>query len=150
MNNSQQKAKALFYLSLATGTASLLAGTLITATAATASQLPATQSPVSNNQIIANASVCPKYAGGGQLEAYIETRNFHIHLCRRRGQLFYTGLAKKNGKAIRSLRAYAEEGTGYVVQNGRYEYIVNGVRLEILRNDRVIQSEPVIRYVSGY
>ncbi|MBW4642968.1 MAG: hypothetical protein KME23_08240 [Goleter apudmare HA4340-LM2] len=139
MNNSYQKQKSSLAIALATacGAASLLAGTL-GASSAQASEL------------IASASVCPKYAGGGQLEAYIETRNFSIHLCRRRGQLFYTGVSKKDGKGIRSLRAYTEEGTGYVVTNGQYEYIVNGASLDILRNGKVLQSEPVIRYVSGY
>jgi len=130
-------------------TASLLTGTFGTSSSAVASELVATQASAINTQIIASASTCPKYAGGGILEANIETRNFSIYICKRSGKLFYTSTSKLNGKGIRSLPAYTEEGTGYIAKNGKYEYVVNGVSLEILKNGKVLQIDPVIKYVRG-
>ncbi|MBU7584470.1 MAG: hypothetical protein KAF91_16410 [Nostoc sp. TH1S01] len=121
---------------------------LLTGIVGTSSSASAAQTV--SNQIIANAYTCPRYAGGGQLEAYIETTNFYIHICNKSGKLFYTGISKLNGKGVRSLRAYTEEGTGYVVKNQNYEYVVNGASLDIIKNNRVIQTDPVIKYVSGY
>ncbi|GAX44046.1 hypothetical protein NIES4075_50630 [Tolypothrix sp. NIES-4075] len=136
-----------FLLILAT--ASLLTGTFGTSSSAVASELVATQASSINTEIIASASTCPKYAGGGILEAQIETRNFSIYICKRSGKLFYTSTSKLNGKGIRSLSAYSEEGTGYIAKNGKYEYVVNGVSLEILKNGKVLQTDPVIKYVRG-
>ncbi|MBW4475507.1 MAG: hypothetical protein KME54_01210 [Tolypothrix brevis GSE-NOS-MK-07-07A] len=130
-------------------TASLLTGTFGTSSSAVASELVATQASPINTQIIASASTCPKYAGGGILEANIETRNFSIYICKRSGKLFYTSTSKLNGKGIRSLPAYTEEGTGYIAKNGKYEYVVNGVSLEILKNGKVLQTDPVVKYVRG-
>ncbi len=130
-------------------TASLLTGTFGTSSSAVASELVATQALPINTQIIASASTCPKYAGGGILEANIETRNFSIYICKRSGKLFYTSTSKLNGKGIRSLPTYTEEGTGYIAKNGKYEYVVNGVSLEILKNGKVLQTDPVIKYVRG-
>lgn len=143
-HSKQNKSRSVIFAT-ACGVASLLAGTLGTSASAVASQY----SPA-NSQVVANAYTCPRYAGGGLLEAYIETPNFAIYICNRRGQLFYTGTSKLNGQRIRALPAFAEEGTGYVVQNGQYEYIVNGASLDILKNGRVLQTDPVITYVSGY
>jgi hypothetical protein len=136
-----------FLLILAT--ASLLTGTFGTSSSAVASELVATQASPINTEIIASASTCPKYAGGGILEANIETRNFSIYICKRSGKLFYTSTSKLNGKGIRSLPTYTEEGTGYIAKNGKYEYVVNGVNLEILKNGKVLQTDPVIKYVRG-
>jgi hypothetical protein len=129
-------------------TASLLTGTFGTSSSAVASELVATKVSAINTHI-ASASTCPKYAGGGILEANIETRNFSIYICKRSGKLFYTSTSKLNGKGIRSLPAYTEEGTGYIAKNGKYEYVVNGVSLEILKNGKVLQIDPVIKYVRG-
>ncbi|MBD2607254.1 hypothetical protein H6G81_22675 [Scytonema hofmannii FACHB-248] len=130
-------------------TASLLTGTFGTSSSAVASELVATQASAINTEIIASASTCPKYAGGGTLEANIETRNFSIYICKRSGKLFYTSTSKLNSKGIRSLPAYTEEGTGYIAKNGKYEYVVNGVSLEILKNGKVLQTDPVVKYVRG-
>lgn len=145
----QNKSLSLI-LATACGAAALLTGIVGTSSSASATQLESTQVSTVHNQLIANAYTCPQYAGGGRLEAYIETTNFYIHICNKRGKLFYTGISKLNGKGIRSLRAYTEEGTGYVVKNKNYEYVVNGASLDIIKNGRVIQTEPVIKYVSGY
>jgi hypothetical protein len=130
-------------------TASLLTGTFGTSSSAVASELVATQASPINTEIIASASTCPKYAGEGILEAQIETRNFSIYICKKNGKLFYTSTSKLNGKGIRSLPAYSEEGTGYIAKNGKYEYVVNGVSLEILKNGKVLQTDPVVKYVRG-
>jgi hypothetical protein len=142
-NKTQNKSLSLI-LATTCGAVSVLTGIVGSSSAAIASQ------KLSTPQIIAQAYTCPGYAGGGRLEAYIETTNFYIHICRRGGRLFYTGISKLDGKGIRSLRAYAEEGTGYVAKNRNYEYVVSGAGLDILKNGRVIQSEPVVKYVSGY
>lgn len=144
------KHKSQKSLAIALSTASLLAATFGTFSTAIGSELTANHSSVINSQTIASASTCPKSAGGGQLDAYIETSNFSIYLCKRRGQLFYTSTSKTNGKGIRSVKAYTEEGTGYVAKNGQYEYIVTGAKLEIFRNGKLLQTDPVIKYVSGY
>jgi len=130
-------------------TASLLTGTFGTSSSAVASELVATKVSAINTQIIASASTCPKYAGGGILEANIETRNFSIYICKRSGKLFYTSTSKLNGKGIRSLPTYTEEGTGYIAKNGKYEYVVNGASLDILKNGKLLQTDPVIKYVRG-
>lgn len=152
MNNFNQKLQKSLPLALATacGAASLLAGTFGTFSTATGSELTANHSSVINSQTIASASTCPKSAGGGQLEAYAETSNFSIYLCQKRGQIFYTSTSKNNGKGVRSLKAYAEHGTGYVAKNGQYEYIVTGANLSIYRKGKLLQTDPVIKYVSGY
>ncbi|MFN6568152.1 hypothetical protein A6770_05465 [Nostoc minutum NIES-26] len=148
-NHKQNKTFSII-LATACGATSLLAGTLGTSSAAVASQLIPTHDSPANSQIAANTYTCPRYAGGGLLEAYIETPNFAIYICNKRGKLFYTSTSKLNGQGIRTLPAYTEEGTGYVAKNGKYEYVVNGASLEILKNGRVLQTDPVIQYVSGY
>jgi len=152
MNSFQQIQNKSLSLILATacGAASLITGIIGTSSSVGAVELASTQVSTVNSQIIANAYTCPRYAGGGRLEAYIETSNFYIHICNKSGKLFYTGISKLDGKGIRSLRAYTEEGTGYIVKNKNYEYVVNGVSLDIIKNGRVIQTDPVIKYVSGY
>jgi hypothetical protein len=153
MNTFNQKLQKSLPLALAAacGAASLLAGTFGTFSTAMGSELTANHNSVINSQTIATASTCPKSAGGGKLEAYIETSNFSIYLCQRRGQIFYTSTSKNNNsKGIRSLKAYAEHGTGYVAKNGQYEYIVTGANLSIFRNGKLLQTDPVIKYVSGY
>ncbi|BAY16935.1 hypothetical protein NIES21_27690 [Anabaenopsis circularis NIES-21] len=148
MNSFYQTKNKSFSLILAT--ASLLAGIVGISSSASAAQLEATPVSAVNSQMIAKATSCPRYAGGGTLEAYFETANFHIYICNKNRKMYYTGISKSTGKGIRSLRAYSEEGTGYVATNNNYEYIVNGANLEIVKNGRVIQTERVIRYVSGY
>ncbi|MBD2440355.1 hypothetical protein H6G69_26795 [Nostoc sp. FACHB-110] len=151
MTNFQQIQNKSFSLILAAtcGAASLLTGIAGTSSAS-AAQLESTPVSAVNSQIIAKTSVCPRYAGGGRLEAYFETTNFYIHICNKNGNLFYTGISKSTGKGIRSLPAYSEEGTGYVAPNKNYEYVVNGANLEIVKNGRVIQTDRVVKYVSGY
>lgn len=150
MKGFNRKQNKSFSIILATvcGAASLLTGTLGTSSFAVASQLIPSERSLANSQIAVNPYTCPRYAGGGLLEAYIETPNFAIYICNKRGQLFYTSTSKLNGQGIRTLPAYTEEGTGYVAKNGKYEYIVNGASLEILKNGRVLQTDPVIKYVS--
>ncbi|BAT55832.1 hypothetical protein NOS3756_48250 [Nostoc sp. NIES-3756] len=149
MNIYSHKQMKSLLLTLATACGTALSFTT-TFNSAIASELTASTNSVVNSKTIAQVRSCPKYAGGGRLAAQIETRNFLIHFCNRRGKLFYTGISKRDGKGIYSLPAYTEEGTGYVVKNGKYEYIVTGASLDILRNGKVIQSEQVIKYVSGY
>lgn len=151
MNSFNPKPNKSFSLILATAcsTASLLAGTFWTSSSAVASELMATKASTINTGIIASASTCPKYAGRGILEAQIETRNFSIYICKKSGKLFYTSTSKLNGKGIRSLSAYSEEGTGYIAKNGKYEYVVNGVSLDILKNGKLLQTDPVVKYVRG-
>ncbi|MBD2455567.1 hypothetical protein H6G80_15945 [Nostoc sp. FACHB-87] len=148
MNSFYQVQNKSFVFILAT--ASLLSGIVGISSSANAAQLESTPVSTVNSQTIAQASNCPSYAGGGRLEAYFETKNFHIYICNKRGSLFYTGISKSTRKAIRSLPTSSEEGVGYVARNNNYEYAVNGASLEILKNNRVIQTERVIRYVSGY
>jgi hypothetical protein len=149
MNIFSHKQMKSLLLALATACGTALSFTT-TFNSAIASELTASTNSVVNSKTIAQVRSCPKYAGGGRLEVQIETRNFLIHFCNRRNKLFYTGISKRDGKGIYSLPAYTEEGTGYVVKNGKYEYIVTGASLDILRNGKVIQSEQVIKYVSGY
>ncbi|MBD2343167.1 hypothetical protein [Anabaena subtropica] len=144
---NQQMKSLLLILATTCGTALSFVGNV---NSAVASELIANHNSAINSRTIANVSTCPQYAGGGRLSAQIETRNFIIHLCKRRGKLFYTGVSKRNGRGIYSLPAYTEEGTGYVARNGRYEYVVNGASLDIINNGKLIQSESVIRYISGY
>ncbi|OCQ98882.1 hypothetical protein BCD64_22825 [Nostoc sp. MBR 210] len=148
MNSFYQVQNKSFALILAT--ASLLSGVAGISSSVSAAQLESTPVSTVNSQKIAQASNCPRYAGGGRLEAYIETTNFYIHICNKKGNLFYTGISKSTGKGIRSLRAYSEEGTGYVARNNNYEYVVNGAGLDIVKNGRVIQTDRVLKYVSGY
>lgn len=76
---------------------------------------------------------------------YFETPNYRVYICAsRRGKYFYNGITKRNGNAI-TLPVIVEEGTGFVATNGQYEYIVNGASLTIVRNNRVIKEERVIR-----
>lgn len=149
MNTYSCKQMKSLLLTLATVCGTALSFTT-TFNSAIASELMPSRNSAVNSTTIAQARSCPKYAGGGRLAAQIETRNFLIHFCDRQGKLYYTGISKRDGKGIYSLPAYTEEGTGYVVKNGKYEYIVTGASLDIVRNGKVIQSEPVIRYVSGY
>jgi hypothetical protein len=152
MNKLNQKPKRSLAIVLATtcGVASLLSAIFDTSDSAFASEFIATKSLAAKNDIIANAYTCPRYAGGGKLDAYIETPNFDIYICKKLGKLFYTGTSKRNGKGTRPLPTYVEEGTGYVARNGNYEYVVNGAALEIIKNGKVLQTDPVIRYISGY
>lgn len=139
--------KYLLLILATTGTALSFAGIF---NSAGASELTANLNSVVNNKTIAQVRTCPKYAGGGRLSAKAETQNFLIHICNRQGKLFYTGISKRDGKGIYSLPAYTEEGTGYVAKNGKYEYIVTGANLDIIKNGKVVRSENVIRYISGY
>lgn len=152
MNSFSQKLKKSLprILAMICGTTSLLSAIAATSSFAVASQSTANQHSSVNNQVLANAYTCPRYAGGGLLEAYVETPNFYIYICNKRGQLYYTSTSKLNRQGIRSLPVYVEEGTGYVAKNGKYEYIVDGTSLTILKNGHVLQTDPVIQYISGY
>jgi hypothetical protein len=82
---------------------------------------------------------------GQKVENYFETNNYRVYLCYNRGnQIFYYGVHKRSGAAI-ALPAYTEEGTGYVAENGQYDYIVTGASLSVYRNGRLILEERVIR-----
>ncbi|MBH8561790.1 hypothetical protein I8748_06305 [Nostoc sp. CENA67] len=152
MNSWNQKLKKSLPIILATtcGVTSLLTAIVGTSSFAVASESTTNQHSQVNNQLIANAYTCPRYAGGGLLEAYVETPNFQIYICNKRGQLFYTSTSKLNRQGIRSLPIDVEEGTGYVAKNGKYEYLVNGASLTILKNGYVLQTDPVIQYISGH
>lgn len=82
---------------------------------------------------------------GQKVEQYFETNNFHIYLCYdSSNQIFYHGVDKRNGASI-NLPVYTEEGTGYVAENGNYDYIVTGASLSIYENGKLILEETVIR-----
>lgn len=77
---------------------------------------------------------------------YFETASYRIYICAsRQGKYFYNGINKRNGSAI-TLPVFPEEGTGMVATNGQYQYIITGASLTIIRNNRVIKEEQVIRY----
>lgn len=82
---------------------------------------------------------------GQKVEQYFETNNFRIYLCYdNSNQIFYYGVDKRNGASI-ALPAYTEEGTGYVAENGEYDYIVTGASLSVYQNSKLILEETVIR-----
>lgn len=143
---NRQMKSLLLILATTCGTALSIFGTV---NFAVASELTANKNSAVNSRNIARVSTCPKYTGGGKLFAKIETRNFIIHLCDRRGTLFYTGISKQNGRGIYSLPTYSEEGIGIIAKNGQYEYVVTGAELSISKNGKLLQSERVIKYVSG-
>ena len=79
-----------------------------------------------------------------KVEKYFETKNFHIYLCyNHANQLYYYGVKKSNGSTI-ALRARTEEGTGYVAQNGAYDYIVTGASLSVYKKGKLILEQRVI------
>ncbi|WP_235526630.1 hypothetical protein [Nostoc piscinale] len=84
MNSFYQVQNKSFALILAT--ASLLSGVVGISSSVSAAQLESTAVSAVNIQKIAQASNCPRYAGGGRLEAYIETTNFYIHICNKKRQ----------------------------------------------------------------
>lgn len=95
---------------------------------------------------LAQSNSCPDRAGGMSMEAYIETENFWIYICKgSQNQLYYHGVNKETYEFI-TLPAYAEEGTGYVADNGDYTYIVTGLSLGIYRGNRLLQEDSVERY----
>ncbi|MBK4732885.1 hypothetical protein JJD41_23880 [Oxynema sp. CENA135] len=81
-----------------------------------------------------------------RVEGYFETKNFFIHLCYdSNNEIWYYGIAKgSEAEAIGPLYTYTEEGTGYVVENGDYTYIVTGLSLSIYEGNNLLQEEPVI------
>ncbi|MBE9116926.1 hypothetical protein IQ249_13545 [Lusitaniella coriacea LEGE 07157] len=82
---------------------------------------------------------------GQKVEQYFETNNFRIYLCYdNSNQIFYYGVDKRNQATI-ALPAYTEEGTGYVAENGNYDYIVTGASLSVYESSKLILEETVIR-----
>jgi hypothetical protein len=81
-----------------------------------------------------------------RVEGYFETKNFFIHLCYdSNNDIWYYGIAKgSEAEAIGPLYTYTEEGTGYVVENGDYTYIVTGLSLSIYEGNNLLQEEFVI------
>ncbi|MBR8836814.1 MAG: hypothetical protein DSM106950_23060 [Stigonema ocellatum SAG 48.90 = DSM 106950] len=90
---------------------------------------------------------CPTSVGGGTLINYFETKNFRIYICDKKQGYFYTGIDKNNGRRTAPLPAQVEEGTGFVVKTGDIAYIVNGSSLEILRGNKLLQEERVIKSI---
>lgn len=81
---------------------------------------------------------------GSSLDLVVETKNFYASICSSpAGKLIYTGIDKRNNRGT-SLPAYAEEGTGYVAERGKYSYILTGASLSVTRNNREILNENVI------
>ncbi|MBD2576886.1 hypothetical protein [Oscillatoria sp. FACHB-1406] len=86
---------------------------------------------------------------GQKVENYFETNNFQIYLCyNSSNQIFYYGVDKRNGASI-TLPASTEEGTGYVAENGEYNYIVTGASLSVYQNGKPIVEEKVIQSLSS-
>lgn len=78
------------------------------------------------------------------LDLIVETQNFYASICSKTsGTFIYTGIDKRNGKSI-ILPAYAEEGTGYVADAGKYTYYLTGASLSVTKNNQEILSEDVI------
>ncbi len=125
----------------------------VTAPAAPASKpAPVAQAPVPTHAPVPKKAVsqentsegsefCPDRAGGAPQVAFYETKNFYVYICDV-DQLYYHGVSKKDGNFI-NLPAYAEEGTGYVAENGDYTYIINGASLTVMQGDKVLQEERV-------
>ncbi|NEO27559.1 MAG: M23 family metallopeptidase [Kamptonema sp. SIO4C4] len=72
-----------------------------------------------------------------------ETRNFRVKICQRNGQLYYFGQSKANANESVWLPA-RERGGRYYAENGSYTYRVQRDRLEVLRHNQFIRSEPFL------
>ena len=82
--------------------------------------------------------------GGDSLDLIVETKNFYASICSSTsGKLIYTGIDKRNAKSI-TLPAYAEEGTEYVADAGKYTYYLTGASLSVTQNNQTILDEDVI------
>ncbi|NET40468.1 hypothetical protein [Okeania sp. SIO2B3] len=82
---------------------------------------------------------------------YVETANFFANICRKpNGQLIYIGGQKANPENYIKIAAIAEEGTGYVAEDGNTTYIVTGATLSIVENGKTISEEQVTYMCSQF
>jgi len=102
-----------------------------------------------NNKAIllaqSNRQLCSQQEENLAQSFYLETANFFANICRdSSGQLIYIGGEKANPENTIKLPAFAEEGTGYVAENGNITYIVTGAALTVVENGVPILEENVI------
>ncbi|MGD1715550.1 hypothetical protein [Dapis sp. BLCC M172] len=82
---------------------------------------------------------------------YIETANFLANICQKsNGKLIYIGGHKADPKDIIKINVMAEEGTGYVAEDGDITYIVTGATFSIVKNAKTISEEQVIYICSQF
>ena len=82
---------------------------------------------------------------------YIETANFFANICEQpNGKLIYIGGQKANPKDFIKITAIAEEGTGYVAEDGDITYIVTGATFSMVKNAETISEEQVIYVCSQF
>ncbi|NEQ35431.1 MAG: hypothetical protein F6K40_03565 [Okeania sp. SIO3I5] len=82
---------------------------------------------------------------------YIETANFFVNICQKpNGKLIYIGGPKTNPEDTIKIAAIAEEGTGYVAEDGDITYIVTGATFSIVKNAKTINEEEVIYVCSQF
>jgi hypothetical protein len=92
-----------------------------------------------------NRQLCSQQEENLLQSFYIETANFFANICRdSSGQLIYIGGEKANPENNIKLPAFAEEGTGYVAENGATTYILTGAALTVVENGVPILEENVI------
>lgn len=91
-----------------------------------------------------NFQICPQQNMPLVTSFYVETANFFANICRKpNGQLIYIGGQKANPENTIKIPAIAEEGTGYVAEDGNTSYIVTGATLSIVENGKTISEEQV-------
>ncbi len=82
---------------------------------------------------------------------YIETANFFANICQKpNGKLTYIGGQKANPENVINIPAMAEEGTGYVAEDGNITYIVTGATFSMVKNGKTISEEQVIYFCSRF
>ncbi len=82
---------------------------------------------------------------------YIETANLFANICQKpNGKLIYIGGQKANPEDAIQITAMAEEGTGYVAEDGDITYIVTGATFSIVKNAKTISEEQVIYVCSQF
>ncbi len=92
-----------------------------------------------------NRQLCSQQQENLLQSFYIETANFFANICQdSSGQLIYIGGEKANPENTIKLPAFAEEGTGYVAENGGTTYILTGAALTVVENGVPILEENVI------
>lgn len=98
-----------------------------------------------------NLQICPQQNQPLVTSFYVETANFFANICRKtNGQLIYIGGQKANPENTIKIPAIAEEGTGYVAEDGNTTYIVTGATLSIVENAKTISEEQVIYVCSQF
>ncbi|NER32834.1 MAG: hypothetical protein F6J93_01935 [Oscillatoria sp. SIO1A7] len=80
---------------------------------------------------------------GSALVEFFETDNFQVLICEKGGRLYYHGIERGGERSGITLRAYYEEGSGYVAENGEYSYVVNSSTLSIYEGSVLLQQDLV-------